>query len=79
MIGQIEEGDTKEGIIIPKNKFKEFVGFQDVGGREMKVDKELYVVVHPASSPIEDEKWRWLDYPKQLVHVIKEAIISLLL
>lgn len=23
-----EEGDTKEGIIIPKDKFKEFVKFQ---------------------------------------------------
>jgi len=29
MIMQIEEGDTKEGIIIPKDKFKEFVEFQE--------------------------------------------------
>jgi hypothetical protein len=28
MIGQIDEGDTKRGIIIPKDKFKEFVEFQ---------------------------------------------------
>jgi hypothetical protein len=28
MIRQIEEGDTKGGIIIPKDMFKEFVGFQ---------------------------------------------------
>ena len=28
MISQIEEGDTKGGIIIRKDKFKEFVGFQ---------------------------------------------------
>ena len=28
MIRQIEEGDTKGGIIIPKDKFKEFVEFQ---------------------------------------------------
>ena len=26
MIRQIEEGDTKGGIIIPKDKFKEFEG-----------------------------------------------------
>jgi len=28
MISQIEEGDTKGGIIIPKDKFKEFVEVQ---------------------------------------------------
>ena len=28
MLRQIEEGDTKGGIIIPKDKFKEFVEFQ---------------------------------------------------
>ena len=28
MIRQIEEGDTKGGIIIPKDKFKEFVELQ---------------------------------------------------
>jgi hypothetical protein len=28
MIRQIEEGDTKGVIIIPKDKFKEFVEFQ---------------------------------------------------
>jgi hypothetical protein len=27
MIRQMEEGDTKGGIIIPKDKFKEFVEF----------------------------------------------------
>ena len=27
MIRQIEEGDTKGGIIIPKDEFKEFVEF----------------------------------------------------
>jgi len=27
MMRQIEEGDTKGGIIIPKDKFKEFVEF----------------------------------------------------
>ena len=31
MIRQIEEGDTKGGIIIPKDKFKEFVEFQKGG------------------------------------------------
>ena len=25
MIRQIEEGDTKDGVIIPKDKFEEFV------------------------------------------------------
>ena len=28
MLRQIEEGDTKGGVIIPKDKFKEFVVFQ---------------------------------------------------
>jgi len=28
MLRQIEEGDTKRGIIIPKDKIKEFVEFQ---------------------------------------------------
>ena len=28
MIRQIEEGDMKGGVIIPKDKFKEFVGFR---------------------------------------------------
>lgn len=28
MIMRIEEADTKGGIIIPKGRFKEFVGFQ---------------------------------------------------
>ena len=28
MIRQIGEGDTKGGVIIPKDKFKEFVGFK---------------------------------------------------
>ena len=28
MLRQIEEGDTKGGIIIPKGRFKEFVEFQ---------------------------------------------------
>jgi hypothetical protein len=28
MIRQIEEGDTKGGISIPKDKFKEFVSFK---------------------------------------------------
>jgi hypothetical protein len=28
MLRQIEEGDTKGGIIIPKDKFKEFVEVQ---------------------------------------------------
>lgn len=28
MTRQIEEGDTKGGIIIPRDKFKEFVEFQ---------------------------------------------------
>ena len=28
MIRQIEEGDMKGGIIIPKDKFKEFVEFK---------------------------------------------------
>lgn len=42
------------------------------------IDKELYVVVHSTTFPIEDEKWRWLGFPKQLVQAIKEAIISLL-
>jgi hypothetical protein len=28
MIRQVEEGDTKEGIIIPKDKFKDFGRFK---------------------------------------------------
>jgi hypothetical protein len=28
MLRQIEEGDTKGGIVIPNDKFKEFVEFQ---------------------------------------------------
>jgi hypothetical protein len=28
MLRQIEEGDTRRGIIIPKDKFREFVEFQ---------------------------------------------------
>ena len=28
MIRQIEEGDTKGGVIIPEDKFEEFVGVQ---------------------------------------------------
>ena len=34
MISQIEEGGTKGGIIIPKDKFKEFVEFKRVGGNK---------------------------------------------
>ena len=34
MIRQREEGDTKGGIIIPKDKFKEFVGFKKRGIKE---------------------------------------------
>lgn len=30
MIKQIEEGDTKGGIVIPKDKFKDFVEFQKI-------------------------------------------------
>ena len=31
MIKQIEEGDIKGGIVIPKDKFKDFVEFQKIG------------------------------------------------
>ena len=63
-----------------KDKISGHIDYYFAEHPELKshLDKELYVVVHPASSPIEDEKWRWLEYPKQLVQVIKEAIISLL-
>ena len=40
MIRQIEEGDTKGGIIILKDKFKEFVEFQR---RWVEVKKALIV------------------------------------
>ena len=30
----IKQGDTKGGIIIPKDKFKEFVSFKRVGGNK---------------------------------------------
>ena len=37
MLRQIEEGDTKGGLIIPGDKFKEFEGVQKrVGGRKIK-------------------------------------------
>ena len=36
MIGQIGEGDTKGGITIPKDKFKEFVGFQKMWMSEVR-------------------------------------------
>ena len=45
MIRQIEEGDTKGGIIIPKDNFKEFVEFLKmlpVG----KIEKLLYPFMH---------------------------------
>ena len=42
MIRQIEEGDTKgEGVIILKDLFKEFVGFQKMLHME-KIEKLLY-------------------------------------
>ena len=34
MIRQIEEGDTKGGIIIPKDTFEEFVTFKRVEGNK---------------------------------------------
>jgi len=40
MIRQIEEGDTKGGLIIPKDNFKEFVEFQR---RWVEVKKALIV------------------------------------
>ena len=40
MLRQIEEGDTKGGIIIPKDKFKEFVEFQKVySKRAIEIDR----------------------------------------
>jgi hypothetical protein len=39
MIRPIEEGDTKEGIIILKDKFKEFVEFQRTRVKEKKIRK----------------------------------------
>lgn len=36
MIRQIEEGDTKGGIIISEDKFKELVEFQKKKGGEAK-------------------------------------------
>jgi len=41
MIRQIEEGDTKGGIIIPKDKFKEFVEFQKWRVKENQGDRML--------------------------------------
>ena len=42
MLGQIEESDTKGGIIIPKDKFKEFVEVQKrrVEGKLRRVHPE---------------------------------------
>mgnify|MGYP001298473838 CR=1 FL=1 len=37
MIRQIEEGDTKGVIIIPKDKFKEFVEFQRKLARKINI------------------------------------------
>ena len=45
MIRQTEEGDTKGGIIIPKDKFKVFVGFQKRLPVE-KIEKLLYPFIH---------------------------------
>jgi len=42
------------------------------------IDKELYVVVHPVTSSVEYGNG-WLEYPKRLVQIIKQAIASLLL
>ena len=39
MIRQREEGDTKGGIVIPKDKFKEFVMFQKSGWKENQGDR----------------------------------------
>ena len=36
MLMQIEEGDTKGGIIIPKDRFKEFVEFKEKWVKEKK-------------------------------------------
>ena len=37
MLRRIKEGDTKGGIIIPKDKFKEFVEFsKEMGGSKIK-------------------------------------------
>lgn len=42
------------------------------------IDRELYVVVHPAPSSVEEGNGRWLEYPKRLIQIIKQAIVSLL-
>ena len=39
MIRQIEEGDTKGGVIIPKDTFKEFVEFQKRGVKGNQGDR----------------------------------------
>ena len=36
MLRRIEEGDTKGGIIIPKDRFKEFVEFKEKWVKEKK-------------------------------------------
>lgn len=41
MLRQIEEGDTKGGIIIPKDEFKEFVEFQKWGVRGLRKFEDL--------------------------------------
>lgn len=41
------------------------------------VDKELRVAVHPVTSSVEYGNG-WLEYPKRLVQIIKQAIVSLL-
>jgi hypothetical protein len=41
MLRQIEEGDTKGGIIIPKDKFKEFVEFQRRRGTKNPLNQSL--------------------------------------
>ena len=41
MIRQIEKEDTKGGIIIPKDKFKEFEGVQSRWGKENQGDRRF--------------------------------------
>ena len=43
MMRQIEEGDTKGGIIIPKDKFKGLWSFKRNGcGKKLRIDKIIY-------------------------------------
>ena len=41
MIRQIEEGDTKGGISIPKDKFMEFVEFKRGGWKKNQRDRRF--------------------------------------